>query len=355
MVSDKELNLELFQRLPKAELHCHLDGSLRLETIVDLADQYKIELPTKDTDALKKYLTIGERIGSLEEYIARFDIPLQVLQRPEALTRAAHELAEDVSNEGVRYIEVRYSPALHTKEGMTEGETIEAVKKGLDQAEIDFKIGTGIIICGIRSISPEVSLRLADLAVRYKHKGVVAFDLAGAEENFPAKHHQEAFQMILKNNINTTLHAGEAFGPESIHQAIHYCGAHRIGHGTRLLEDQDLMHYVNDHRIALELCLTSNVHTRTVRSLIEHPFKYYYEQGIRVTLNTDNRLVSGTTLSKEYLAAHKAFGLNMNDFREIIINGFKSSFLSHQQRREMIRNVVDELESEFEIKQLIIA
>lgn len=350
-----ELNLDLFRRLPKAELHCHLDGSLRVATILDLAAKSKITLPTTDPEILKKSLTIGERIGSLEDYIARFDIPIQVLQTPDALSRAAFELAEDSWNEGIRYIEVRYSPALHTKAGMTEGETIEAVKKGLDEAEVELGIGTGIIITGIRSISPEVSLRLADLAVQFKHKGVVAFDLAGAEENFPAKHHVEAFRLILKNNINTTLHAGEAFGPESIHQAIHYCGAHRIGHGTRLMEDQDLMHYVNDHRIALELCLTSNVHTRTVRSLKEHPFKYYYEQGIRVTLNTDNRLVSDTTLSKEYLVAHETFGLTLNDFREIIINGFKSSFMSHQQRSAMIRKIVDELESEFEIQKLIIA
>ncbi len=354
-MSEPELNLDLFRRLPKAELHCHLDGSLRLETVLDLAAEYKITLPTRDPDALRGYLTVGDKVGSLEDYLSRFDIPLQVLQWPAALSRAARELAEDAWEDGVRYIEIRYSPALHTKQDMTEADTVEAVKAGLEEAEDALGIGTGIIITGIRSISPEVSLRLADLAVKFKHKGVLAFDLAGAEENFPAKHHAEAFRLILKNNINTTLHAGEAYGPESIHQAIHYCGAHRIGHGTRLLEDQDLMHYVNDHRIALECCLTSNIHSRTVRSLREHPFKYYYEQGIRVTLNTDNRLVSNTTLSAEYLVAQRTFGLTLNDFREIIINGFKSSFLSHQQRSELIAKVVDELESEFGIKKLIIA
>ncbi|UCD37527.1 MAG: adenosine deaminase [Fidelibacterota bacterium] len=350
-----KLDLEFFRRLPKAELHCHLDGSVRLETIFDLAAQQKIELPTNDADALKATIAIGERLGSLEDYIDRFQLPLKVLQTPEALERVAYELAEDAWNDGVRYMEVRYSPILHTKAGMTGAESIEAVKRGMDRAEIDLGIRVGIIICGIRSISPEVSLRLADLAVQFKHRGVVGFDLAGAEENFPAKHHQEAFFLILKNNINTTLHAGEAFGPDSIHQAIHYCGAHRIGHGTRLLEDQDLMHYVNDHRIALEVCLTSNVHTKSVRSLKEHPFKYYYDQGIRVTLNTDNRLVSDTTLSREYLIAKETFGLTLNDFRDIIINGFKSSFMSHQERREVIKSVIEELEAGFGIKPLIIA
>ncbi len=350
-----EMDLDFFRRLPKAELHCHLDGSLRLETILDLASRQKVELPTKDPEQLRSMIAIGDRLGSLEDYIARFELPLNVLQTPEALERVAYELAEDVWNDGVRYIEVRYSPILHTREGMTGAESIEAVKHGLNGAEDDLGIRTGIIICGIRNISPEVSLRLADLAVQFKYKGVVGFDLAGAEENFPAKHHQDAFFLILKNNINTTLHAGEAFGPESIHQAVHYCGAHRIGHGTRLLEDQDLMHYVNDHRIALEVCLTSNVHTKSVRSLKEHPFKFYFEQGIRVTLNTDNRLVSNTTLSQEYLIAKETFGLTLNDFRDIIINGFKSSFMSHQERCEMIGKVVDELEAEFEVKPLIIA
>ena len=350
-----KVDLQFFRRLPKAELHCHLDGSLRVPTVIDLATRQKIDLPTRDPQGLQQYLTMGARAGSLEDYIARFQLPLKVLQIPEALERVAYELAEDAWEEGIRYLEVRYSPTLHTEHGMTEGETIRAVKRGLDRAESDFGIRTGIIICGIRSISPEVSLRLADLAVQFKHKGVAGFDLAGAEENFPAKHHQEAFFLILKNNINTTLHAGEAFGPESIHQAIHYCGAHRIGHGTRLREDQELMGYVNDHRLTLEICLTSNVHTKSVRSLKEHPFKYYFDQGIRVTLNTDNRLVSGTTLSREYLIARQTFGLTLNDFREIIINGFKAAFMSHLERREMIRSVVEELESEFGIKPLIIA
>ncbi|UCH63181.1 MAG: adenosine deaminase [Fidelibacterota bacterium] len=350
-----EMDLDFFRRLPKAELHCHLDGSLRPQTILDLAARQKVDLPTRDAGELQAMITIGDRIGSLEDYINHFQLPLQVLQTPEALELAAYELAEDAWDDGVRYMEVRYSPILHTRQGMTSAESIEAVKRGLGRAEDDLGIRTGIIICGIRNISPEVSLRLADLAVQFKHKGVVGFDLAGAEENFPAKHHQEAFFLILKNNINTTLHAGEAFGPESIHQAVHYCGAHRIGHGTRLLEDQDLMHYVNDHRIALEVCLTSNVHTKSVRSLKEHPFKFYFDQGIRVTLNTDNRLVSNTTLSQEYLTAMETFGLTLDDYRDIIINGFKSSFMSHQDRRTVIKSVVDELEAEFEVTPLIIA
>ena len=349
-----KITKELIQKLPKAELHCHLDGSLRVSTIIDLAAHQKVELPAKNQEDLHNILAIKEKMKNLEEYLEIFDITLSVLQTPESLMRVAFELAEDCWNDGVRYVEVRYSPILHTQEGMTSSESIDAVKKGLDQAESEFGIKTGIIICGIRNISPEVSLKLADLAVQYKNKGVVGFDLAGAEENFPAKHHQEAFELILKKNINATLHAGEAFGPESIHQAIHACGAHRIGHGTRLMENKDLMAFVNDHRISLEICLKSNIQTRSIPSLEVHPFKYYLDQHLRVTLNTDNRLISDTTLTEEYLLAVNTFNLTLQDIRTIIINGFKSAFLPHNVRRELIRKVVDELEAEFSFEKRVI-
>jgi adenosine deaminase len=349
-----KVTLELIKKLPKAELHCHLDGSPRIATLIDLADKQKNKLPTMDPDELHKILSVGDNLGTLEDYIHRFDITLSVMQTPEALTRCAYELAEDCHNDGVRYLEVRYSPILHTNHGMTLPESVTAVRQGLENAQNDFGIKSGIIICGIRHIPPEISLKLADLTVQFKNKGVVGFDLAGAEENFPAKHHQEAFSLILRNNINTTLHAGEAFGPESIHQAIHYCGAHRIGHGTRLLENPELMDFVNDHRIALEICLTSNVHTRSISSLKDHPFKYYFDRHLRVTLNTDNRLISNTTLSQEYLLAHKLYGLSMSNIRGIIINGFKSVFMHHEERRSMINDVLDELESNFGFEKRVI-
>jgi adenosine deaminase len=344
-----KINASLLQKLPKVELHCHLDGSLRIPTILDLAKQDKVTLPTSSSDKLSKLLVIGKTRGSLEDYIKRFDITLSVMQTPAALRRTAYELIEDVAKENVRYIEIRYSPILHTEKGMSLGESVEAVREGLQRGRKDFGVESGIIVCGIRNISASASLKLADLTVRYKNKGVVGFDLAGAEENFPAKDHQEAFYMILNNNINATIHAGEAFGPSSIHQAIHHCGAHRIGHGTRLKENKDLMNYVNDHRITLEVCLTSNWQTRSIRSLKYHPLKYYYDQGIRVTLNTDNRLMSGTTLTKEFLLAHKLFGFKLHDFREMIIMAMKSAFLPYSERKQMIRNIADELEQDFSL------
>ncbi|MEA1882617.1 MAG: adenosine deaminase, partial [Candidatus Marinimicrobia bacterium] len=208
----------LLKKLPKVELHCHLDGCLRIKTILDLAQRHSVPLPSSEPTKLKNILSIGTKRGTLEEYIARFDITLSVMQTPEALTRIAYELIEDVATENVRYIEVRYSPILHTANGMTLEDAIISVRDGLKKGEKDFGVKSGIIVCGIRHISPEASLKLADLCVRFKNKGVVGFDLAGAEENFPAKDHREAFYMILNNNINATIHAGEAFGPASIHQ-----------------------------------------------------------------------------------------------------------------------------------------
>lgn len=339
----------LLQKLPKVELHCHLDGSLRIDSMLDVAQKDNVKLPATSKVDLTKILVLGKSRGTLEDYLKRFDITLSVMQTPESLERFAYELIQDVAQENVRYIEVRYSPILHMKNGMTMGETIESVWSGMVKAEQDFGVKSGIIICGIRHISPEISLKLADVAVQYKGKGVVGFDLAGAEENFPAKKHKDAFYLINNNNVNATIHAGEAFGPASIHQAIHYCGANRIGHGTRLKEDKGLMQYVNDHRIPLEVCLTSNWQTNSVRTLKSHPFKFYYEQGIRVTLNTDNRLMSGTTLTDEFWLAHELYNFQLHDFREITINAMKSAFLHYQERKQLIKKIADELESDFGI------
>ncbi len=341
------INPELLQRLPKVELHCHLDGSIRPETILDLAQKQNVTIPATDISGLKNIIQIGKNRGTLNDYLERFPIILSVLQTPEALERVAYELIEDIAQENTRYIEVRYSPILHTEKGMTIDESVDAIKDGLKRGESDFGVKSGIIVCGIRNIPPEISLKLADLTVRYKGNGVVGFDLAGAEENFPAKDHREAFYLILNHNVNATIHAGEAFGPASIHQALHYCGAHRIGHGTRLKEDPDLMQYITDHRIPLEICLTSNFHTHSVRSLKHHPIRLYFESGLRVTLNTDNRTISNTTLTNEYKIAHDVFGFSLHDLRKCIIAAAKSAFLPHHERKIITKMIAEELEQEF--------
>jgi adenosine deaminase len=341
----KAIPLELVEKLPKTDLHVHLDGSLRLETILELADKQRVELPASEPEGLRRAMNLGKNCGSLVEYLKAFDVTLRVLQTEDALTRVAYELAQDAARENVRYMEVRYSPMLHTRKGLSLTRVVEAVLAGLRAAQTDLRIESNVILCGIRNVSPESSLEMAELAVAYKNRGVVGFDLAGAEYDHPAKHHLAAFQLVRDNNINVTIHAGEAYGPESIAQAVHVCGAHRIGHGCRLRENGDLLHYVNDHRIPLECCPSSNVQTGAVRDLASHPLKLYFNLGLRVTVNTDNRLVTDTTVSKELWACHREMGMGLVELKQVITSGFKSAFLPFHVKQQYLRTVTEELKS----------
>jgi adenosine deaminase len=341
----RKLSLQDIQRLPKTDLHVHLDGSLRIPTILEMAAEQKVKLPGDTLETLAPFVEVGDDCQSLVDYLRAFDVTLSVMQTYESLVRTAFELAEDAAKENVRYMEVRYSPILHQQKGMTLHNIVQAVLEGLAAAEKAYNIKTGVILCGIRHISPDLSNKLADLTVAFKNKGVVGFDLAGAEEDFPAKKHRDAFSRVLANNINCTLHAGEAYGPESIHQAIHLCGAHRIGHGVRLIEDGDLLNYVNDHRIPLECCPSSNVQTRAVKRMEDHPIRLFYDMGLRVTVNTDNRMVTKTTVSQEYEVLHNVLGFTLDEIKEVIIMGFKSAFLPYAIKRAMLAEVVNELKS----------
>ena len=341
-LSPQELHAYL-KSLPKADLHCHLDGSLRIPTIIDLAKKDNIDLPTKKEKELSDLLMVQQSHPDLNSLLGLFDITLSVLQTEEALYRAAYELVEDTAAENVRYLEVRYSPVLHTKKGLNLIRVMDAVLEGLRASRKKLGTKNGVIVCGIRQISPNTSMKLAELAVAYKYRGVVGFDLAGSEDQYPAKEHKEAFYLIRNNCINCTVHAGEAYGPDSIKQAIHYLNAHRIGHGTRLKEDGDLLNYVNDHRIPLELCLTSNVQVGTVRDYDSHPAKFYHDCGLRVTINTDNRLFSGTTVTDELFKAVDKCGFEMEDVPDLIINGFKSAFLHYKQRVTILNEALEQM------------
>jgi adenosine deaminase len=342
-----KLTLETIRRLPKAELHCHLDGSLRPRTVLALAKEQGVELPTTNLGELTRLLQAGKRTRDLGDYLKIFDLTLAVMQEKDALYRVARELVEDCAAENVRHLEVRYSPILHRNKKLAFEDIVDPVIAGLRDAGEKHGMSTGVIICGIRSMEPRVSMALAELAVAYKGRGVLAFDLAGQEKDYPAKAHREAFQLILEHNINSTVHGGEAFGAQSIAQALHYCGAHRIGHGTRLLEDPDLLRYVRDHRVPLEVCLSSNIQTRAVRSAKEHPCGDYFRQGLRVTLNTDNRLMSATTLTEELALAARAFRFSPYEVKRIILNGFKSAFMPYPQKARMLREVNLEIDRVF--------
>jgi adenosine deaminase len=337
-----QITRELLHRMPKAELHVHLDGSLRPATMIDLAQGTGTVLPAGNVEALADYMHVREG-RDLVDYLARFDVTLALMQTAPAIERIAYELAEDAALENIRYLEVRFCPELNTRGGLTAEEALEAALSGLRRAELDHDITTGVIVCGLRNLPVQVSITMAELAVAYRYRGVIALDLAGAERGHPPIDHQPAFQIAAAANLAITIHAGEAFGPASIHQAIHACSARRIGHGTRLFEDMDLMRYVNDFRIPLEICLTSNVQTRAAASIARHPLRMFYDHGLVVTLNTDNRLMSGTTLTDEYLHAHHELGFTWDDICEVAVMSFESAFLPWQEKAALIAAVKEEI------------
>lgn len=344
------LNNGVIKSLPKVLLHEHLDGVLRPKTVVELArsEGYR-GLPSENPAELAAWFHQGANQGSLPKYLEGFAHTIAVMQTEDALERVAYEQAEDLSKDGVVYFETRFAPIFHTRKGLTHQQVVSAVLKGLERGRIDFGVTSGLIICAMRNM--DVSLDMAELAVDFRQRGVVGFDLAGEEGGFPPKKHVDAFHYIQRQNFNITIHAGEGFGKESIWQAIQYCGAHRIGHGTRLIDDMavadgrvvklgDLAQYVLDKRIPLEICLISNVHTGAARSLAEHPFGIFFKEKFRVTLNTDNRLMSDTSMSKEFEAARDTFGLTLDDFEKITINAMKSAFLPYGKRIDFIYSVI---------------
>lgn len=335
---------EILERLPKTDLHVHLDGSLRPGTIWELSRADEVDLPFDSEEDVRRWFAEELPERDLVAYLERFDVTTAVMQTEESLERIAFELMEDAARENVWYMEVRYAPILSQKRGLSLRQVVDAIDRGLKRGQAAWpRTQAQQIICGLRHFEPERAVRMAALAVEYKGRGVLAFDLAGAEKDNPAKRFNEAFALVRHANLNVTVHAGEAFGPESIHQALHWAGADRIGHGVRLGEDPDLLQYVIDHRIPLEMCPTSNVQTGAVESVEAHPLKEYYEQGVRVTVNTDNRLMSGTTMTDELALCVDRLDFSLDDVKKVILNGFKSSFLHYQQRKALIGEAIEEL------------
>jgi adenosine deaminase len=339
--------------LPKVLLHDHLDGGLRPQTIVELAkDQHYNGLPTTDPGDLAKWFHLGAQQGSLPLYLKGFAHTCGVMQTDEALERVAYEMIEDLHNDGVVYAETRFAPVFHTDKGLHWDEVVNAVLKGLDRGKSQFGVESGLIICAMRNM--QLSTEMAELAVDFRERGVVGFDLAGEEGGFPPKRHIDAFHYIQRENFNITIHAGEAFGKESIWQAIQWCGAHRIGHATRLIEDIGidphdstkivkmgyLAQYILDKRIPLEICLSSNVDTGATESVAHHPFGIYHRYNFRVTLNTDDRLMSDTTMTKEFKLAHDVFKLGIDELEKVTINSMKSAFIPYNRRIQLIYDVI---------------
>ena len=332
--------------LPKVLLHEHLDGGLRPATVIELAGESGYAgLPTTDAGELAAWFHRGAQRGNLPEYLEGFAHTTGVMQSAEALERVAFEFIEDMHQDGVVYAEVRFAPVFHTSGGLTEDEVVAAVIRGLERGQAAYGVEWGLIICAMRHLT--ASLEAAELAIRWRDAGVVGFDLAGGESGFPPKKHVEAFQAIERANFYITIHAGEAFGPESIWQALQYCGAHRLGHATRLRDDIEILpdgtlklgrlaQYILDRRVPLEMCLLSNLHTGAIPSLDSHPFGMFFRRGFRVCLNTDDRLMSDTSMTQETTLATQLFNLSLVELEKLALNAMKSAFAPFDKRLQLI-------------------
>jgi adenosine deaminase len=320
--------------LPKLDLHVHLDGSLRLETVKDLAEglpaEERVSLPIDLARSVTPPLHC-----TLEEYLRAFEVTVALLQTAEALERAAYELCEDAARENVVYIEIRYAPLLHLRAGLSPREAVVAVLSGMQRAEKDLGIKTGLILCALKHESTERSMEAAQLAAQYVGKGVVGFDLAGPERGFPPRLHREAIEMTRDAGVHVTLHAGEGCCPEHIREALDL-GAERIGHGVYLYQDEATERRVAEEGIPLEVCPTSNLQiSGFMRTLADHPLKRYLDRGIRVTVNTDNRLMSRTTSTDELFRLIEAFGLGREEVRRLLLYSAEAAFLGEEERRAL--------------------
>jgi adenosine deaminase len=342
--------LDEIRLAPKALLHDHLDGGLRPETIIELADQIGHPLPEADPVALQQWFLDAADSGSLERYLETFAHTVAVMQTPAALHRVARECAEDLAADGVVYAEVRFAPEQHLEEGLSLPEVVETVLAGFTDGSARAKtagrrIRVGTLLTAMRHAAR--SMEIAELAVRYRDFGVVGFDIAGAEAGYPPTRHLDAFEYLQRENFHFTIHAGEAFGLPSIWQAIQWCGADRLGHGVRIVDDiapdrtlGRLAAYVRDKRIPLELCPSSNVQTGAAASILEHPIGLLRDLMFRVTLNTDNRLMSGTSMSREMALLVEAFGYGWTELQWLTVNAMKSAFIPFDERLALINDVI---------------
>ncbi|MCL7429065.1 adenosine deaminase [Streptomyces sp. YS415] len=361
---------EQIRRAPKVLLHDHLDGGLRPGTIVELArDSGYSQLPETDPDRLGVWFHEAADSGSLERYLETFSHTVGVMQTREALVRVARECAEDLAADGVVYAEVRYAPEQHLAAGLRLEEVVEAVNEGFREGERlarerGHRIRVGALLTAMRHAAR--ALEIAELANRYRDLGVVGFDIAGAEAGYPPTRHLDAFEYLKRENNHFTIHAGEAFGLPSIWQALQWCGADRLGHGVRIIDDIEvkddgtvhlgrLASYVRDKRIPLEMCPSSNLQTGAATSYAEHPIGLLRRLHFRATVNTDNRLMSHTTMSREFEHLVDAFGYTLDDMQWFSVNAMKSAFIPFDERLAMINDVVKpgyaELKSEWLFQQ----
>lgn len=330
---------EKIKNIPKAELHCHIDGSLRPSTIIELLRKNNLLLPTSNLDSMEDNFKINGNCNSLKEYLDKFDFPIKVMQKKEDLYRVTFELIEDAQKDGIRYIELRFAPYFHTAEGLKVEEVVETVLSAMKAAEKKYDIYSGLILCIMRHEPISKAIDVVNLAKRYMKNGVVAVDLAGNESDFPPEIHKAAFDIAYANGLNITIHAGETGICENIMKSISILHATRIGHGVFAYKDSKTLDYLVKNQITLEMCPKSNVDTKAVASYKNHPIKRYLESGLRITLNTDNRTVSNLNLVDEYMNLVNILGFTEAQIVQVIKNGILSSFCSEDLRNKLLKEV----------------
>lgn len=317
---------EQIKNIPKAELHCHLDGSLRPETVLDLCLKENIEIPYKSSEEFKESLKISKECSSLKEYLEKFYFPIKVMQSKKNIYRVTMELLEDAKKDGIAYIEIRFAPFQHLEKGLNPNDVVEAALEAMKDGENKLGIRSNLILCSLRHEPCSSSINLVNLSKHYIDKGVCAVDLAGNESDFPPELHKKAFDLAYNSGLKITIHAGETGIAKNILTSIKLLHADRIGHGTFAYKDKETLDYLIEHQIPLEICPKSNLDTKAVKSYAEHPIKKYFEAGVKVTLNTDNRTVSNVSLIDEYINIMNNFSFTMSDIKKIIQNGITSSF-----------------------------
>ncbi|MBN1899042.1 MAG: adenosine deaminase [Spirochaetes bacterium] len=340
-----EVTHEILKKIPKLDLHRHLDGALSASTIKRIARKQNYTLPTEDPDELAKYVQVSPYCRSLAEFLKAFETFYPLLMNPKAMEIAAYEVSRDCFEDNVKYCELRFAPVLQAKGDYSMEEILDGVLTGCKKAHDELGIINPLILCCYRSETLESSIQTVNLALKYRHRGIVAVDLAGDEEHFPAKIHKQAFDLALKNHMPVTIHAGEAGGSENIKEAINVMGATRIGHGIKVVNDPELYQEVKVKQIPLEMCLTSNVQTTVASDYISHPFEQCYRDGLKVTINTDDPGVSHITLTDEYFLLKQYYHFSWDDIIKIASNSLTSSFTTEERKEKLRSEMKKEMES----------
>ncbi|WPC40574.1 adenosine deaminase [Clostridium sp. JS66] len=323
---------KIIKNLPKVDLHCHLDGSLRPQTIIDIAVKENIDIPTKELKEFEKYVKVFGECNSLKDYLDKFELPIKVMQNKKNIYRITSELLEDVSKNNVKYIEIRFAPFNHIQKGLKAEEVIEAVIEAMGDGRKKYGVMSNLILCAMRHESVESSKRLVEIGKKYLGKGVVAVDLAGNEHDFPPEIHKEAFDLAQKYGFHCTIHAGETGIEKNIIKSIELLHAERIGHGVYAFKDERVVEYLKDKQIPLEMCITSNIDTKAVKAYELHPIKKYLDEGLVVTVNTDNMTVSNVSLNDEFNHLVKEQNFTLEDIKRVVKNGIETSFASEDDK-----------------------